>query len=172
MTEKPLLSICIPTYNRAEKLQQCLHHIAIQLNDEGLNTAIEVVVSDNASQDNTAQIVKKFQESFGNIRYFRNEKNLGIDKNIINSVVKANGKYCWHIGDDDFIQNGALTFLVDFLSKKEVALLTVNYRFFIDSDTSLRKNANMNEALITYSNSPEEFYKKGNCQGTLGIFIF
>src|SRR3989344_5402735 len=172
MTEKPLLSICIPTYNRAEKLEQCLHHIAIQLNDEGLNTAIEVVVSDNASQDNTAQIVKKFQESFGNIRYFKNEKNLGIDKNIINSVVKAQGKYCWHIGDDDFIVPGSLKFLVDFFSKKEAALLTVDYHFFTNPGQVPTEDANISEALITYTDSPEEFYKKGYCQGTLGIFIF
>ena len=172
MTAKPLLSICIPTYNRAEKLQQCLHHIAVQLGDEKVRGAIEVVISDNASEDNTKEVVKKFQGSFDNIVYVRNEKNLGIDKNIINSVVQANGKYCWHIGDDDFISNGSLQFLVDYFSKQEVALLTVNYQFFTDIATSLKKDADIDQALITYSTSPEEFYKKGYCQGTLGIFIF
>ena len=169
---QPLLSICIPTYNRAEKLQQCLDHITCQFHDESTKNAIEVVISDNASEDNTTQVVKKLQESFDNIRYFRNEKNLGIDKNIINSVVMASGKYCWHIGDDDFIQNGALKFLVDFLSKKEVAVLTVDYRFFTDTGTSLKEDTSISEMLITYLDSPEEFYKKGYCQGTLGIFIF
>lgn len=172
MTSRPLLSISIPTYNRAEKLQQCLEHIVCQLKDEEIKSNIEVVVSDNASEDNTAQVVKKFQESFDNIKYFRNEKNLGIDKNIINSVVKANGKYCWHIGDDDFIQNGSLKFLVDFLSKKEIAILTVNFHPFIDIDKSLKEDAGIDEKFIIYSDSPEEFYKKGHCQGTLGIFIF
>ena len=172
MIKQPLLSICIPTYNRAEKLQQCLHHVAVQLNTESLKNAIEVVISDNASQDNTVEVIEKFQESFDNITYFRNEKNLGIDKNIINSVVKASGKYCWHIGDDDFIQNGSLKLLVDFLSKKEVAILTADYSWFTNTDTSLKEDASISEKFITYSNSPEEFYKKGYCQGTLGIFIF
>src|SRR3989344_9484992 len=172
MIKKPLLSICIPTYNRAEKLQQCLDCIVNQFQDSHVRDLIEVVISDNASEDNTTQVVKKLQELFDNIRYFRNEKNLGIDKNIINAVVKANGKYCWHIGDDDFIQNGSLKFLVDFLSKKEVAILTVDYRFFPDTGTSLKEDTGMSEMLITYLDSPEEFYKKGYCQGTLGIFIF
>jgi abequosyltransferase len=170
--KKIILSICIPTYNRAEKLQQCLNHIVCQFNNESTKNAIEVVVSDNASQDNTIQVVKKFQESFDNIKYFRNEKNLGIDKNIINSVVMANGKYCWHIGDDDFIQNGSLKFLVGFLSKKEIALLTVDSHLFTDTDKSLKEDHGINEKFIIYSNSPEEFYKKGYCQGTLGVFIF
>lgn len=172
MKNEIILSICIPTYNRAEKLQQCLENIICQFKNDGIENLIEVVISDNASIDNTTEIVKKFQESFNNIKYFRNEKNIGMDENIINSVVKANGKYCWHIGDDDFIQNGVLEFLVDFLSKKEVALLTVNFHPFIDIRKSLEKDNNINQRFIIYSDSPVEFYKMGYCQGILGIFIF
>ncbi len=167
-----ILSICIPTYNRAEKLKQCLDHIVCQFENEDIKKSIEIVVSDNASEDNTKEIVNGYQSHFNNIQYYRNEKNLGLDENIINSVVKANGKYCWHIGDDDFIQNGSLKFLVDFLSRKEVALLTVAFHPFIDMSKSLKKDNIINESLIIYSNTPEEFYQKGHCQGILGIFIF
>lgn len=169
---QPLLSISIPTYNRSKKLEQCLRHIVCQFENEQVKNAVEIVVSDNASDDDTAQVVKKFQESFDNIQYFRNENNLGIDKNIINSVVRANGKYCWHIGDDDFIANGSLKFLIEFLSKKEISVLTVDYRFFTNTEESLKEDAGASKTLITYTDSAEEFYKKGYCQGTLGVFIF
>lgn len=172
MTNQPLLSICIPTYNRAEKLQQCLEHIVSECKDSPVQNLVEVVVSDNASQDNTAQVVKQFQERFANIRYFRNDRNIGIDKNIINSVVRANGKYCWHIGDDDFMVPGSLKFLVDFFSKNEVAVLTVDYRFLTSQQQMPSEQAPINEMLVTRTNSPEAFYQKGYCQGTLGIFIF
>ncbi len=172
MTDQPLLSICIPTYNRAGKLQQCLDHIVCQFNNESVKQAIEVVISDNASQDNTEELAASYQNTYGNIKYFKNGENVGIDKNIINSVVKATGQYCWHIGDDDFIQNGSLAFIIDFLSKKEVDLLTVDFHPFIDVRKSLTQDHGANETLISYSNTPEEFYQNGHCQGILGIFIF
>lgn len=173
MENNILLSICIPTYNGAKKLQQCLTNITCQLKDPNIKNAIEVVVSDNASADNTTQVVKKFQENFDNIKYFKNETNIGFDENTINSVAKANGKYCWHIGDDDFIQNGVLKFLVDFLSKSDPTLLTVEYHSFIDVDKSLKEDTNITQEknIILHSGSPEEFWTKGYCEGTLGVFI-
>ena len=136
MENKTVLSICIPTYNRARYLKQCLDNIVCQLKDEKTTDLVEVVISDDASQDDTQELAKKYQARFNNIKYFRNEKNLGMTGNIINSVLKATGKYCWSIGDDDFIQNGSLKFIVDFLSKKDIALLTVNFYPFIDINKS------------------------------------
>lgn len=172
MENNPLLSICIPTYNRAGHLKNCLDDIICQFADKKVQDLVEIVISDNASQDNTETLVKEYQNKHSNIKYFRNETNLGVDKNIINSVVKATGKYCWSIGDDDLIQNGSLKFIVNFLSQNNVALLTVNLNPFIDMEKSLKEDNNINEKFITYYDSPEEFYRKGCCQGILGIFIF
>lgn len=172
MEKKYLLSICIPTYNRAGYLKNCLDSIVVQLDDKRLNNLVEIVVSDNASEDNTRELVKKYQNNFDDIKYFRNEKNLGFDGNVINSVLKASGKYCWHLGDDDSIQNGALAFIADFLSQKDVALLTVNFHPFMNIDMSLKKDDHFSEELIKYCDSPEDFYRKGYCQGILSIFIF
>lgn len=172
MDHKSLLSICIPTYNRAHYLKQCLDNIVLQFNDETIENTIEVIISDNASVDNTKEIVKSYQERFKNIKYFRNEKNLGVDENVINSVVRSNSKYCWHIGDDDLIQNGALDLIIKILSKKETSLLTVNFYPFVDIKKSLEKKVFRIDGSIKYSSSAEEFYDKGYCQGILGIFIF
>jgi glycosyltransferase involved in cell wall biosynthesis len=172
MENKPILSICIPTYNRADYLKQCLDNIVCQFDDEQLKASIEVVVSDDTSKDNTQDLVKEYQSHFDNVKYFKNEKNVGMTENIINSVLKSNGKYCWIIGDDDFIQNGSLKFIVDFLSKEDTPLLSVNFHPFINVENSLKKVNDINEKHLSHYSSPEEFYRKGCLQGILGIFIF
>ena len=95
------LSICIPTYNRANYLRQCLDSIVSQFEDKEIMEQMEVVISDNASSDNTTEVVKEYQDKFPNIKYFRNEKNLGVDRNILNIVEKSSAEYCLIIGDDD-----------------------------------------------------------------------
>jgi glycosyltransferase involved in cell wall biosynthesis len=56
MTDRPLLSVCIPTYNRAGYLHECLSSIETR----GLDNLVEVVVSDNASTDDTLDVLKEF----------------------------------------------------------------------------------------------------------------
>jgi len=172
MNNKFLLSICIPTYNRASYLKDCLDNIVCQFDNETVKNLIEIVVSDNASSDDTKKIVEDYQIKFGNIKYFRNQENIGMDENILNSVLKSNGKYCWHIGDDDFIRNGTLKFLIELLLKKDIALLSVNFYPYIDIKKSREKIDKIREDEIKFFQSPEEFYSKGYCQGILGIFIF
>ncbi len=171
MENTPLLSICIPTYNRASYLKLCLDSIVIQFSDPGLKHLIEVVISDNASPDNTHSIVKKFQESFENITYFRNETNIGMDDNVTNSVMKATGKYCWHIGDDDVVQNGALAALIEALQKKEVALLGIHFYPFVDLAKASEKKTFETEGFVEYVDSGEAFCNKDYCIATLGALV-
>ena len=71
-----LLSICIPTYNRAEYLDDTLHSIVVQ--DRFNNSFdVEIVISDNCSSDNTQEIANKYVEKYPDkIRYFKNEENI------------------------------------------------------------------------------------------------
>ncbi len=97
------LSFCIPTYNRAEYLSETLDSI-INQSDE----SIEIVISDNASTDNTEEIVRKAKLKFPNIIYFRWPKNMGADLNYLKTVELAKGAYCWFLGSDDIIKNNAV----------------------------------------------------------------
>jgi glycosyltransferase involved in cell wall biosynthesis len=73
---KILLSICIPTYNRSNYLEQTILSI-IHQDSFVLRTDIEIVISDNCSTDNTKEVVEKFIFFHPNkIRYFRNEINI------------------------------------------------------------------------------------------------
>lgn len=87
--EKPLISICIPTYNRCKSLQNILNSIVQQ--NEFLEDNIEIVVSDNASTDETKEMVAKYIKEYRNIVYFRNKENLK-DKNFPLVLSEAHGK--------------------------------------------------------------------------------
>ena len=98
------LSICIPTFNRATSLENCLYSIA---NSKKVDfNSIEVCISDNHSTDDTPLVVEKFTEKFADlisIKYQRNDKNLGIPRNFLNVVKLGSGEFCWLVGDDDLI---------------------------------------------------------------------
>lgn len=98
---QPLLSICIPTYNREKYLKECLDSI---VNQEWFNIdEIEIVISDNASEDNTTDLVKSYQEKYKNIKYFRNDENLWFDRNLDNTINNASWNFCWTLSDDEII---------------------------------------------------------------------
>lgn len=94
-----LVSICIPTYNRAPYLKKCLDSLVCQPEfQEGL---VEIVVSDNASTDSTYDLVKKYQIKYKNIIYHKNAKNIGF-QNIGLVATLANGTFC-KLGNDTLI---------------------------------------------------------------------
>lgn len=113
MNSRIRLSICIPTYNRADKLDFLLESIF----RDSASGNIEVVISDNSSTDNTHCIVEKWMKVVKNIIYVRNEKNMGFDYNLYQSINKSNGDYVWVIGDDDAITDCAITRVLDSIEK-------------------------------------------------------
>lgn len=107
------VSICIPTFNRSAHLKNCLNSIA--LCEGKVGTQFEVCVSDNGSTDDTEVVVKEYQ-SLLQIKYHRNDFNLGIPRNFIKVVSMAEGEFVWLLGDDDLLLSdsiGRLCGLID-----------------------------------------------------------
>jgi glycosyltransferase involved in cell wall biosynthesis len=127
----PFLSLCIPTYNRAEKLNICLQAILGAIDDQ-IEDKVEIVVSDNNSEDNTSQIIEMFIERGLKIKYFKNDRNLGATKNIMLLLTEySHGEYIWIIGDDDFIDKNSLRYIINlFTYKKDIDLIVLKYRLF------------------------------------------
>lgn len=94
----PDLSITIPTYNRAPYLQYLLGSLERQIGD--LTHSYEIVISDNASTDDTETVVKSFLGKL-NIVYVKRDKNYGPADNRIELVKHARGIVQLNIGDDD-----------------------------------------------------------------------
>jgi glycosyltransferase involved in cell wall biosynthesis len=124
MTNEPILSICIPTYNRSQFLRQALASIA---SSEDLNfSEVEICVSDNHSTDATTDVVKEFSKDL-KIKFFRQEKNLGFSMNYIKVVSMAIGEFVWVIGDDDLLLTDSISKVIKMIkSYKEVDFFYVN----------------------------------------------
>ena len=116
---KTTLSICIPTYNRAVFIGETLQSIITQATDD-----IEIVVSDNASTDNTEDIIRSYSAKFSKIIYIRQAENLGADSNFMNVVANASGEYCWLFGSDDVMREGALSDVLTALKAEPAVLLS------------------------------------------------
>lgn len=89
VSKQPLLSICIPTYNRADYLKEALDNI---ISNKAFSEEIEIIISDNASTDTTQQIGILYAEKHPNIRYYRNEHNIK-DANFKLALERGSGKY-------------------------------------------------------------------------------
>lgn len=106
------LSICIPTYNRAEYLKEALDSIIKQINDTNRDK-VEICISDNASEDNTKELIENYRKKHKHIRYFCWDKNMGHDNNFLKCVEISHGKYSWILGSDDTIKEGAIDKILD-----------------------------------------------------------
>jgi abequosyltransferase len=115
------LSICIPTYNRAEFLPATLESIAAQWRD-----GLEITVADNASTDDTAGIVETFRRRLGAVRWFRWDANQGADRNYLKSVEISSGERCWILGSDDPISPGAIGTLLATFERVNPAIVLFN----------------------------------------------
>jgi abequosyltransferase len=118
--EKPLLTIAIPTYNRSACLTELLEVLMPQLVGE---PRVELMISDNASQDDTPAVIESFREKGLKLIYTRNEINIGSDANFLQCFEQANGKYMWLVGDDDIILPGALARILPVLAAADYALV-------------------------------------------------
>jgi glycosyltransferase involved in cell wall biosynthesis len=95
----PLVTIAIPTYNRADGFLK--EAIRCALNQTYSN--IEIIISDNCSVDNTTTVVKGFNDP--KIRYFKHKENIGANNNFNFCVEQARGAYFLLLHDDDLIDN-------------------------------------------------------------------
>jgi glycosyltransferase involved in cell wall biosynthesis len=151
---RPRLSICIPTYNRGERLADCLNSIRIAGEAVG-SFGWEVCISDNGSSDATSAVVKTYSPLLP-LRYHRNPHNLGIPRNFINVVRMAEGEFCWLLGDDDLLVPEALRELAWILdTKTDVDFLFVNsYSLtteYVDSHVRPFDTRKLPEAMAPFS---------------------
>ena len=120
-----ILSICIPSFNRLDCLENCLESILIS-SQNVKNFEFEVCISDNFSDKDPIELIKKYKKNF-KIIYNRNNKNLGFALNAIKSVKISNGKFVWMIGNDDLILPNTLKDLKKiFVENTEVEFFFIN----------------------------------------------
>ncbi|MFN7851505.1 MAG: glycosyltransferase family 2 protein, partial [Dolichospermum sp.] len=123
-----LLTIAIPTYNRADLLDKQLTWLSQAI--KGFESECEILVSDNCSTDHTQSIISKWQNIFTNITFKsnKNPENIGVMRNIFHCLSSATTKYVWTIGDDDPIQERAVAYVINKIKNiDDLSLLFLNF---------------------------------------------
>lgn len=95
------LAIAIPTYNRAEILEENLRLMLPQIQ----KFAIPIYISDDSTNERTELIVKQIQREYPYIFYYKNNPALGHDHNCLYTLSLPSQSYIWYLGDSMIIQN-------------------------------------------------------------------
>lgn len=130
----PLLSLYVPTYNRAALLPQALQAILGQITPE-IASWVEVIVVDNASLDETPAVVQKAQADFpdAGVRYVRRPVNIGPDANFTDSPNLAHGEFIYMLSDDDILLPGAIARLLELIrAYPELDAIALNVSHFTE----------------------------------------
>ena len=138
MNSRPLLTVCIPAYNRAGLLKPLLDSILSQNFDD-----YEVLICEDGSPERAAiaGVVQRLQEKHpGRIRYEENSSNLGYDGNIRRLVERAIGQYCVFMGNDDLMCVGALKAIAAAIqSKSDCGVVVRSYATFDTNPEQLKQ---------------------------------
>ncbi|ALK30635.1 glycosyl transferase family protein [Burkholderia plantarii] len=154
----PLLTIAIPTFNRAGFLELCLSQFLADV-DLVENNTVEILVSDNCSADGTTKCIDALRERGLPVRYVRNETNVGSDANIAQCFNEARGDYVQILGDDDLYLPGKLREIVAILRQKERGVVCLkSYGYERDF---LKERPSGRTALMDFAQASDFLYKVG-----------
>lgn len=123
-----LLSVCIPTYNRINELNDLVSRLLTLSRQD-----FEIVIVDNLSTDGTQEEFSSYPDK--RVRYYRNEKALAPFANMIHSVFAANAKYALYCNDRDLIYPEALPELMTYLAADDYSFVHGRASIQYTSDT-------------------------------------
>jgi len=120
------LSVCIPTYNSAAYLRECIESVLTQTYQD-----FELIISDNCSTDRTWEIAQSYSDP--RIGRTRADQNRGMAHNFNQAVGMARGEYLKILCSDDVLHPRALEWQAKFLDEHRDAVLVTCARQFIDA---------------------------------------
>lgn len=125
----PLISVCIPTFNGAQYLKEALSSVLSQTYPN-----IEIIVSDDGSDDATIDVVNAFKESSHIPVFVHQGEHKGIGGNWNNCVRKSHGEYIKLLMQDDILYPHCIAILYEAICKSDDALFAFSARDIIASD--------------------------------------
>jgi glycosyltransferase involved in cell wall biosynthesis len=146
---QPRVSIGVPVFNGARHLASCLDSLLAQTYDD-----LEIVVSDNASTDDTAAICRAYSGHDERVRYIRQGRNVGAAANYNLLVRRATGELFKWAAHDDVCSPGLIERCVDALDRSPRDVLAFPRTGFIDDAGQPLSGY---EAPITWTNHPSAF---------------
>lgn len=151
----PLLTICVPTYNRAKELNYNLSLLERYICDGHHKDKVCVIISNNQSSDNTHDVIKSYEnKKILNIVSYEQNENIGSAPNVVYCVEKATTPWVMLLGDDDYLEPW---YIIGCLKQIEeypnLGCIIPNY---IDYFPATGKFGNLRE-----ENCETEYYKAG-----------
>lgn len=129
----PTLSVIVPNYNHAQFLPRSLGAIISQS-----APPLEVLVMDDASTDNSVEVVEALAKEHHNIRLVRNEKNLGVMANVNRGISLAQGQYVLSSGADDEVAPGFFEKSLSLLAQHPAAALSCSIGDYREAQTGVQ----------------------------------
>jgi len=137
------ISICIPTYNRANYITETIQSIIPQIQDD-----MEIIIADDGSTDNTHNIIEAFNNP--QIKYFiKDHTNSPDTRNLC--INKSSGKYILWIDSDDVLLPSAINAYINVIETYPNADILYGNLYITDSELNIQKE-------LIY----EEWYKRNN----------
>lgn len=125
------VSVIIPCYNKAPYVKEAIESVINQTFSD-----IEIIVVNDASTDNSAEIIKELKEKYDNILFINNKTNQGVVKTRNTAINIATGEYILPLDADDTIENTFVEKAVKILDKHpEIGVVGCRFEFE-NKDTS------------------------------------
>ena len=125
------LTVAIPTYNRAKRLEKALVDLCAEINSACHKAEVAVYVSNNGSMDGSAEIIAQCSKLFieHGIPFTSRtaESNQGFDANVLACYAGSNGEYVWLLSDDDNIISGAIDSIMQDIHQYHPSVLFYNH---------------------------------------------
>lgn len=159
------LTIGIPTFNRFDKLENVLKQISDQLSNFLYIDNLEILISNNASTDNTNIVVENFKNKLNcSFKYYIQDENIGFDRNVDFLFKKSSGDFMWLLSDDDnLLENSILEVYKSICLYPHVVFAFVNYNVNVNGRL-IKSNIKNEENVLINS---EEIMTKINFANTL-----
>lgn len=128
-----IISVIIPVYGTEKYLEKCLDSV---INQNLKNIEIEIIVINDASQDNSIEIIKEYMKKDKRIILINKEKNEGLSSARNSGIKRSTGKYLFHLDSDDWIDRNCLQELCN-LTKDNPDMIIADY--CLDYDNGKKK---------------------------------
>ena len=157
----PLVSVGLPTFNRATSLQRAMDSVLAQ-DYHGL----ELVISDNASSDLTESLCTDYCARDKRVKYTRQPTNRGAFENFLTVLAQSTGKYFMWLGDDDWLGQSYISRCLQVLQSRPDVTLVCGIAKYYESDTLTFEGVKVDLTQASPSERVLAYYRQVNDNGT------
>lgn len=141
---QPLVSVCIPVYNGAKYIAETIQSVLAQTYSN-----IEILVQDNASTDETGNVLREIAAKNSRIDIERNEINCGMAANWNLVINRARGDYIMLLSADDLLMRNFIEACLGEFDRTHADAVTTNH-LYLEANATRKRNVKINKGVYKY----------------------